>query len=242
MNLSQIHDLAAQRSYFSRADNEVYQAISSASLKVYLWTAREFRNYFLKTDVATIQLTPNVQQYACPADLAILIRIGEQPAGSPPNTPFNWMRPADLTSDRFILKEFQSLVINQYTPASEFVFSGPFLDQADAIKQQGATPQGPKQLLFAPIPFDTRTVKIQYAAQFLEIVNANSVLMMPMESHPAILDLAVSELLAPNGDAMAETYEERGTKKFQEDFLPFYRQQQITQYPLTQEPYVSDLD
>lgn len=242
MNLSQIHDLAAQRSYFSRADNEVYQAISSAAKKIYLWTAREFRNYFLKTDTTTIQLQPNVQQYACPPDLAILIRIGEQPANSPPNTPFSWMRPADITSDRFALKEFQSLVINQYTPASEFVFSGPFLDQADAIKQRGANPQGPKQLLFAPIPFDTRTVKVQYAAQFLEIINANSVLMMPMECHEAMLDYAVAELVRANGDAMAAGYEEAGKDKFQNDFLPFYRQQQITQYPLTQEPYVDDLD
>lgn len=242
MNLSQLHDLAQQRSYFSRADNEVYQAISSAAKKIYLWTAREYRNYFLKTDTTTIQLQPNVQQYACPADLAILIRIGERPLTSPANTPFNWMRPADLTSDRFMLKEFESLVINQYTPASEFVFSGPFLDQADAIKQQGANPQGPKQLLFAPIPFDTRTVKVQYAAQFLEIINANSVLMMPMECHEAMLDYAVAELVRANGDAMAAGYEEAGKDKFQNDFLPFYRQQQITQYPLTQQPYVDDLD
>jgi hypothetical protein len=242
MNLSQLHDLAAQRSYYSRADNEVYQAISSAAKKIYLWTAREYRTYFLKTDTTTIQLQPNVQQYACPPDLAILIRIGEQPLNSPPNTPFSWMRPADITSDRFILKEFQSLVINQYTPASEFVFSGPFLDQADAIKQQGANPQGPKQLLFAPIPFDFRVVKAMYAAQFIEIVNANSVMMMPMESHEAILDYAVAELLRPNGSALAATYEEAGKDKFQNDFLPFYRQQQITQYPLTQETYLDDLD
>ena len=234
--------MAASRSYYSRPDNEVYSAISAAAKKVYLWTAREFRNYFLKTDTTTIQLAANVQQYACPPDLAILIRIGEQPLNSPPNTPFNWMRPADITSDRFILKEFQSLVINQYTPASEFVFSGPFLDQADAIKQQGGAPQGPKQLLFAPIPFDSRTVKVMYAAQFLEIVNANSILMMPMESHEAILDYAVAELVRPNGDAMSETYEAAGKDKFQSDFLPFYRQQQIMQYPLTQETYVDDLD
>lgn len=242
MNLQQLHDLAASRSYYSRPDNEVYQALSSAFKKIYLWTAREYKNYFLKTDSTTIQFAPNVQQCACPPDLAILIRIGEQPLNSPPNTPFNWMRPADMTSDRFILKEFQSLVINQYSPASNFVFSGPFLDQASAIKQKGAAVQGPKQLLFSPIPFDQRAVKVVYAAQFLEINGANDPVMMPMECHEAALDYAVAELVRSNGDAMAETYEAAGKDKFQSDYLPFYRQSQITQYPLTQEPYLDDLD
>lgn len=243
MNLQQLHDLAAQRSYYSRADNEVYQALSSAAKKIYLWTAREFRGYFLKDDNGlAINMVSGQQVVTCPADLNILIRVGEQVANSPPLTPWLWMRPADINSDRFILKEFQSLVINMYTPASEFVYYGPYLDMTSAILQKGAAAQGPKKISLAPIPFDNRALRFVYAATFIEISNANSVLMMPPESHEAILDYAVAELIRPNGDAMAATYEEAGKDKFQSDFLPFWRIQQTTQQPLTQEPYVDDLD
>lgn len=236
-----MHDLAAKRSYYSRGDDEVYQAISAASKKIYLWTAREFRGYFFKTDTVTIALAPNVQEYLCPPDLSILIKIGEQPVNSPPNTPWNWMRPADVNSDRFILREFESLVLNPFTPNSQFVYYGPYLTQASAIKQKGAAAQGAKSLRFAPIPFDNRLVNLYYTAQFLEIVNENSVLMMPMESHEAILDFAVAELIRLNGDQLASTFEEAGQDKFQHDFLPFYRQQQAQQVPLTQEAYLDDM-
>lgn len=242
MNLQQLHDLAAQRSYFSRADNEVYQAISSAAKKVYLWTVRESRGYFLKDDNGSnITTVSGAQEVTCPADLNILIRLGEQVAGSPPGTPWNWMRPADINSNTFLLREFQSLILNNQSPGSQFVFYGPYLDLASAKAQQGANPQGPKKIRLAPIPFDVRPLRFMYAATFLEIVNANSILMMPMESHEAILDYAVAELVRPNGDAMAEGYEAAGGDKFQKDFLPFYRMQQQTQVPLTQEPYIDDL-
>jgi hypothetical protein len=236
-----MYGLANKRSYFSRGDDEIYQALSSASRKVYLWTAREFRGYFFKTDTVTITLVPNVQEYACPLDLSILIKIGEQPVNSPPNTPWNWMRPADVNSDRFILREFESLVLNPFTPNSQFVYYGPYLPQSSAILAKGANPQGPKKLRFAPIPFDNRNVNLYYAAAFLEIVNAQSVLMIPSEFHDCILDFASAELVRLNGDAMAATFEEAGQDKFQHDALPFYRQQQSQQVPLTQEPYLDDL-
>jgi hypothetical protein len=142
----------------------------------------------------------------------------------------------------FILREFQNLLLNNFTPGSQFVFYGPYLDLAASQLQKGANPQGPKKIRLAPIPFDTRPMRFIYAATFLEITSQNSVLMMPPESHEAILDYAVAELVRPNGDAMAAQYEEAGMDKFQHDFLPFYRSQQIVQPILTQEPYLEDLD
>lgn len=183
-----------------------------------------------------------VQDIPCPADLSILLKVGEQPLASPPGTPWNWMRPADLNANLFILREFQNLLLNNFTPGSQFVFYGPFLTQASAILQKGANPQGGKTIRLAPIPFDTRPMRFIYAAQFLEITNQNSILMMPSEFHEAILDYAVAELVRPNGDAMAQTYEEAGMDKFQHDALPFYRMQQNVQNPLTQEPFLEDMD
>lgn len=242
MNLLQLHDLAARRSYFSRDDSEVYQALSEAAKKIYLWTARESRGYFLKDDNGlNINTVNGAQEIACPADLSILIRLGEQPANSPAGTPWNWMRPADVNSDTFIAREFQSMLLNNQTPGSPFVFYGPYLDMTSAKAQQGANPQGPKKIRLAPVPFDVRPLRFMYAATFIEITNQNSPLMMPSECHGAILDYAVAELVRANGDAMAGTYEEAGADKFQKDFLPFYRMQQQTQVPLTQEPYVDDL-
>jgi len=243
LNLQQIHDIANQRSYFSRLDNEVWQAISSAAKKIYLWTARENRGYFFKDDNgANLSMQIGVQDIVCPPDLNILLKLGEQPAGSAPGTPWNWMRPADLNADIFILREFQNLLLNNFTPGSQFVFYGPYLTQASAAKQQGANPQGAKTVRLAPIPFDTRPVRFIYAATFLEVANQQSVLMMPPESHEAILDYAVAELVRPNGDMLAQQYEEAGMDKFQHDFLPFYRMQQNVQQLLTQEPYLEDLD
>lgn len=241
MNLAQLHDFANARSYYSRPDNEVYQALSSASKKIYLWTVREFRGYFIKFDTQTIVIQPNVQEYLCPPDLAIMIRIGEQIINSPPNTPFQWMRPADINSQAFIDREFASLILDTMNSArSQFVYYGPYLDMADASQAVNAAPQGPKKVRFAPIPIDSRNTSIAYAAKFLEITGPQSVLMMPSEAHEAILDYAVAELVRPNGDQMAMEYEGAGKDKFQSDFLPFMRQQQQTAYP-TIEPYIEDM-
>lgn len=242
MNLNQLHDLANSGSYFSRTDAEIYQAINSAAKKIYLWTARESRGYFLKDDNgANIATVANAQEITCPPDLSILVRVGEQVANSPLGTPWNWMRPADINSDLFIQREFGGLILNTQTPASNFVFYGPYLDMTSAKLAIGGASQGPKKIRLAPIPIDVRPLRFMYAATYLEIVNNNSVLMMPSESHEAILEYAKAELVRLNGDAMAATFEEAGADKFQKDFLPFWRFQQQTQVPLTQEPYLDDM-
>lgn len=242
MNLSQLHDLANSGSYFSRTDAEIYQAISSAAKKVYLWTARESRGYFLKDDNGlNLSTAANTEEVTCPPDLSILIRLGEQVANSAPLTPWSWMRPADVNSDQFIMREFGSLIMNTNSPSSNYVFYGPYLDMTSAKLGQGANPQGPKKIRLAPIPIDVRPLRFVYAAQFLEITNSQSILMIPFEAHEAILEYAKAELVRLNGDAMAATFEEAGKDKFQNDFLPFYRKQQQIQEVLTQEPYIGDL-
>lgn len=238
-----MHDLAASRSYNSRPDSEVYQALNSASKKIYLWTAREFRNYFVKTDTTTIVFTPGQQEYLCPPDLRIMIKFGEQLQNSAPNTPFNWLRPADRNSDLFIKREFNSLIVNLYGPSSEFVYDGPYLDAASSMTAgAGAQPTRQRKVLISPIPNDTRVTKLYYAAQHVDIVGPQSFIMMPEEAHEAMLDYAVAELVRPNGDTMHQVYEAAGKDKFQSDFLPFMRQVQAQQTPMTQEPFISDLD
>jgi len=238
-----MHDLAASRSYNSRPDSEVYQALNSASKKIYLWTAREFRNYFIKTDTTSIVFVPQQQEYLCPIDLRIMIKFGEQLQNSAPQTPFNWMRPADRNSDIFIEREFSSLFVSLFSPASQFVYDGPYLDAASSTSaDKVAQPTRQRKVLISPVPTDTRITKIYYAAQHVDIVGPQSFIMMPEEAHEAMLDYAVAELVRPNGDAMHATYEAAGKDKFQSDFLPFMRQVQAQQVIATQNPYIADLD
>lgn len=239
-----MHDLAASASYHSRAEDEIYNALNAASKKIYLWTAREFRGYFLKIDTTTIVFTPGQQEYLCPADLRIMIKFGEQLQNSAPGAPFNWLRPADINSDNFIAREFESLVLNFTGPASEFLYAGPFLDDASSLPA-GQPPQAPtrtRKVLISPIPQDTRVTKLFYAAQHVDIVGPQSFLMMPEEAHDAMLDYAVAQLLRLNGDNAGAQFEAAGKDKFQSDFLPFMRQVQANQTPLTQEPYLNALD
>lgn len=183
-----------------------------------------------------------MQEYLCPPDLRILIKFGEQLQNSAPGTPFNWLRPADINSDVFILREFESLVVNLFGPSSQFLYAGPYLDAADSKSADGRTdPARIRKVLISPIPQDTRNTKIYYAAQHVDIVGPQSFVMVPDEAHEALLDFAVAELVRPNGDVMHATYEAAGKDKFQSDWLPYMRMVQANQVPLTQEPYLGDL-
>ncbi len=238
-----MHDLAVSRSYNSRPDSEVYQALNSASRKIYLWTVREFRNYFIKTDTTTILFVPQQQEYLCPPDLRIMIKFGEQLQNSSPQTPYNWLRPADRNSDIFIGREFNALVANLFGPSSQFVYDGPYLDAASSTSADNiAQPTRQRKVLISPIPSDTRVTKIYYAAQHVDIIGPQSFIMMPEEAHEAMLDYAVAELVRPNGDTMHAVYEAAGKDKLQSDFLPFMRLVQEQQVPMTQTPFIADLD
>jgi hypothetical protein len=245
MNLQQLHDLANTRSYYSRTDADIYAALNAASRKVYLWTSREFRGYFFKTDTTSVAFAAGVQQYQLPVDLRILIRFGEQLVNSTLGTPYRWLQPSDINSAQFIGREFESVASDFGGPVSEFLYSGPFLADADALalpNQPGQPGDQVRSVLISPIPSDARQTKIFYAAAFVEIVGPQSPVMMPVESHDALLDIAVAELVRPNGDAMlAESYATAGKEKFQEDFLPWMRMAQTQQVPATQEPYLADL-
>lgn len=247
MNLQQMFDLANRRSYFSRPDVEIYAALNAASKKVYLWTAREFRGTFRKTDTATVKFAAGVQTYAVPPDCRIILKFGEQLLNSAAGAPYQWMTPADINSAAFIGREYEALTATiDSGPRSEFVYAGPYLAEADAIASLAGPPGTPGDQVRAvdvsPIPQDSRQTKIVYIAEFVEIGGPGSFVMMPSEAHDAIVDFATEELVRANGDAVqASGYNDAGTKKFQEDFLPFWRMNQQAEMPLTQEPYLSDL-
>lgn len=242
MNLLQLFNLANKRSYYSRSADDIYAALNAASRKVYLWTSREFRGYFFKTDTTTVQFVPGQQQYALPADCRMLIRIGEQLVNSTAGTPYHWLRPADINGENFLEREYDSVITSMDGPRSEFLYYGPFLAQSDALplpNQPGQPGDQVRSILISPIPVDTRQTKLYYSAAFVEISGPQSFVMMPPESHDCILDYAVAELVRPNGDAaLAQQYGDEGKTKFQEDFLPWARLNQQQEPTLEQEPYL----
>lgn len=232
-----MHDLAAVKSYFSRTDQEVWAAISEAGRRIHQNVCKEFRGYWIKWDTSTIAIVDGTDQYQCPVDLGQIIRFSEKLASE---QAYRQMEPADITSDTFADRQFDPYIGYNSGPKSDFVFYGPYLDQADALLNQGNQPASQYyQVKLAPVPEDNRVTEIIYAARYVEIINSQSPNVIPTEGHGVQLDYAVAELLKGNNDSLMGQYDASGKEKMSE-FLTWIRSRQIYQYP-TQETYVDDL-
>ncbi len=232
--LAQMFDLARKKSYFSRPDDEVWAALNYGAWRVYSYVLKEFRGFFIKWDETSLTLTPNVDEYTLPADLAQIVRLSERLSV---NSPWLPMVPADLNSQLFIQQQFQDTITlsSGLVVTSDFTYYGPYLDSASTT-----SPTGVYKIRVAPKPTDTRACQLVYSAKFVPIINAGSQLMIPPEGSEAMLAWAVAELLRANSDQLAAEYEAKGQRDITE-FLTFVRERQIQQRP-TVEPYVADLD
>lgn len=228
--------LADKGTYYSHtgSSDEIWNAINSAGLRVYLWISKELRSYFIKWDTTTIAFAPNVDEYPCPPDLATMIRFRER---APGETTYRRLNPTEVTSELFAREQEESLVGPCGDDESEFVYIGPYLPMAAA---QLADALKISNIRVAPMPQDIRQTEIVYTAKWLDIVNANSHNVIPSEGHQAMLNFVKAELLRANSDDLADKYETQGMQNLNE-FLTFVRNRQIQQNS-TQEPYLSDLD
>jgi hypothetical protein len=223
MNLAQAITLIDSGSYFSRSREEVIAALNEGSRRLYNWTVKEQKGFFLKWDT-TKTLIPTVQEIAMNLDLQRIVRITEFDATSGKyriihSTDFNSIsRDRNTSSDLpFVDFDFED---------SPYSFYGPY-EKDDAIFY----------VLIEP-PTDTnRALEIVYAAHFVEIVDPDvDYWMIPENARSAVVDYAISELLKKNNDDLWETFEGSGNTK-RNEYLETIRTLQVQDTP-RQEPYL----
>ena len=126
MNLQQMKALLDRQTYYSHtgAPDDLFNAIDKAGLRIYLWIKKELRNYFIKWDTTTIQTVIGQDEYACPPDLATMVRFGERMPGE---TNYRRIQPTEPTTDLFAQRQYETIVLSLDLLCSDFVYIGPYL-------------------------------------------------------------------------------------------------------------------
>src|SRR5438270_14062486 len=104
MTLQQIFNLVSKRTFFSRDDDEVWAAISSASRTLFLEVQEENRGFFIVFDTTSLALLLNQEEYALPQGCSQIIRLRERLSA---NAQWAVMLPADdLNAPDFVAAQF----------------------------------------------------------------------------------------------------------------------------------------
>jgi hypothetical protein len=233
MTLQQLFDWCNKKSYFSRDDDEIWQAISGAAHLIYKEAVLENRGYFITFDTSSLVTANGQEEYVLPATVEQIVRLRERLLST---DPWRVIFPADLndpatTDSEFVAADDSSIDGED----SEFVYNGPYAKMSDAVAGTYV-----KAIRLEPIPVDVRMTELVYTAKFIEISGPESPLVIDPEGHDAVKFLATAELLAANDDDNSERFAEWGhTHKTQ--YLKLVRARQIQQ-GRTVEPYVFDMD
>jgi hypothetical protein len=232
MDLRTMFQLAHAKSYYSRSDQEVWQALSGAAHTVYMKILAENRGFFIKWDTTTVALVPNQEEYTLPADCTQLLRVREQTSSS---VPWRVVMPADLNDPDYTDAQFNSVLgPNMDGPVSEFEYYS-YLTMANA-----ETTGQVQNIRFEPPPYDTRNVELVYVCRFLEITGPNSIKVIPNEGDEVVLYSAVASLLASNGDDPAMMKAE--AKEEELVFLKWVRKRQQQTAVTHVQAYIDDMD
>ena len=239
MTLQQIFDWCQKKSYFSRDDDEIWQAISGAAHLLYKEVLLENRGYFIVFDTSSLVLQQGQEEYQLPVAVQQIIRLREQLPGE---TYWRIMYPADFNADATTQAPL-GFSLDTGTESSLFVYNGPYLKQSDAQAQDNI-----QSIRVEPIPQETHNTELAYTADFLEITGPESQLVIDPEGHDAIKYIATSELLQANDDDNAGTFFIDGQPgdnskgaAHKRQYLKLVRNRQI-QVGRYQEPYVWDMD
>jgi len=231
MTLRQIFDWCQKKSYFSRDDDEIWQAINSAAHLLYKEVVLENSGYFIVFDTTSLVLALNQEEYPLPATVQQIVRLREQLPGE---IAWRVINPAGLNDPATTGANF-GFNNDVGCESSPFIYNGPYLKQSDAQAEDGI-----QNLRIEPIPQQTHNTELVYTADFIEIEGAESALVIDAEGHDALKYLAVAELLLANEDDNAENFAGVGnTHKTQ--YLKLVRKRQIQSGP-TIEPYIFDMD
>lgn len=227
-SLAQMFQNCMSASYYSRTPGEVYAKLNSAGFEVFTKVLKERSGFFIKFDEVFLTLNPNQanQEYPLPTDLTQVVHLAERFASSE-----NWrpMAPANNIENVLVnqLADLGLFSIAPYGPPSPFSYYGPYLDAAAAVAGSASQTQ---KIRISPIPDVNRFVQLVYTAKWIQIVNANSQLMMPEEGTLAMEAMATAKLLRLNNDSLANDFELQGARELQ-NFLDWVRTRQTQEPP-----------
>lgn len=227
MDLTRIKTLVDSKSYFSRSGVEVWAAINASARYIYQAVIKEQSGFWIKFDSTSLTLQPGVSMYHLPTDAQQLIRIRERQTAT---DQWRTIHNQSLTSDS-MQRNAQSVGVSYEGESSQFSFYGPYLDAEDA--ESGVDTES---IAINPAPADTRYVELVYSAQFVEVEDETSFLMIPEDGHDALIDFAVAECIKANDDTLASAYWQSGMTKMSL-FLELCRNRQL-QDGRTVEPYL----
>src|SRR5438270_12888293 len=106
MTLQQIFDFVQKKTYFSRDDDEIWDAISEAASTLFLKVTSENSGFFLKWDTTSMTLQANVEDYALPADLGQMVRMRERLLAT---DQWDLVLPGDLNSSGVTHAQFSGM-------------------------------------------------------------------------------------------------------------------------------------
>lgn len=220
---------AKAKSYYSRPDGEVYSALNEGGKRVYDAIIKEQRAFFRKVDTTTIAMVSGTQTYLLPSDCEQILLLSERVLATDKWRP---IYPANNESeDDFIDAGYQDGLGISLGDRSDFLYIGPYLAATDAVTTAQA-----QSVDFAPIPTDSRFVRIVYVARWKEITASTTSLLLPQDGAMAMEAYATAELLRSNGDDLADEYEGKAAKLLSEA-LNAIRMGQLQNAPLVT-PYL----
>lgn len=232
MTLQQIFDFVQKKTYFSRDDDEIWDAISEAASTLFLKVTAENSGFFLVWDTTSLVLTANTEEYALPATVGEIVRLREKLIVT---DPWAIVEPSDVNSQSFTDAQFSALSGSLDSELSDFEYYGPYLNMTDAKTAAQA-----QKIRIEPPPVDTRLTELVYIAKFLDITGQESVLVIPTEGHGVIKNDAVASLLGANDDDNAERFSGYAREN-ERWFLKWIRNRQF-QNVRQVEPYIPDMD
>ena len=234
MTLQQLFDWCNKKSYFSRDEDEIWGALSTAALQIYTEVLNENQGYFWVFDTTSLTLTANTEEYTLPQALENIVRLRERLFST---DPWAVIYPADVNSPGIEDAQFTGTGdIPTDSSVSQFEYVGPYQLESDTVAGTYV-----KKIRIAPIPVDgPRFTELLYTSKFVEIVGAESALLIDPPGHNALKYLAVAELLAAQDDDNSERFEAKGNiHKTQYLKLVRNRQQQDVRHVV---PFIEDMD
>jgi hypothetical protein len=231
MTLAQIFDWCNKKSYYSRDDDEIWQAINSAAHLLYKEVVLENKGYFIVFDTTDLVFAAGTKEYQLPATCQQIVRLREQ---TPGETAWRVVSPAELNDPATTAAGF-GFDTDVGAETSRFIYNGPYLKQSDAAANDEIY-----SIRIEPIPQETHNTELVFTADFIEIEGQNSTLVIDPEGHDALKYLATAELLLANDDDNAANFQSTGSYH-KTQYLKLVRKRQIQQGP-TIEPYIFDMD
>src|SRR5271157_321888 len=241
--LAQMYNIISTKTDFQRSDAEIYNAINAAGFAVFTDILKESAGFFIKFDETSLTLTPPAtpgldQELTLPADCSQIVHMAERPQSSPTER-WQTMLPDSLDQSLTDLGNFPFgswptwSVYGSHD--SQFSYYGPYLTSAETQAGQTNDVQVQK-IRVSPQIDQLRSVQLVYTAKWVAVLDSASEIMLPEEATHAILNWALSDILAASNDSRADgayTVAERQNAKM----LTWARARQVQQ-PMPTEPYL----